>query len=132
MIELFLSTDGKHTVHVSADTLEQMAVLMPHAKTLYQDVLATYGTKAQMWGDAIQHKGNGHTNAQAPVGKRADTVEQAQALVAPLCPVHQKPMTLQTGNWGKFWSCHIRNQDGTWCSSKQRIAGVGNGHMSVS
>ena len=129
MIELYLSSDGKHTVHVSADTPEQMAVLVPHAKALYQDVLSTYGTKAQMWGEAIH--GNGHSNGPTTIGKRVDTVEQARAAVAPLCPVHQTPMTLQAGNWGKFWSCHTRNLDGTWCASKQRIAAIGTGQTSA-
>ena len=130
MIELFLSSDGKHTVHVSADTPEQMATLVPHAMTLYQDVLATYGTKAQMWGDAIQNKGNGngHTNGQTTVGKRADTVEQAREIVAPLCPAHQTPMTYRKGRYGDFWSCHTRKPDGRWCNVTYEVTKAGNGH----
>jgi hypothetical protein len=129
MIELFLSTDGKHTVHVSADTVEQMAVLVPHAKTLYQDVLATYGTKAQMWGDAIQHKGN--SASQPVVGKRADTVAQARDLVAPLCPAHQTPMTYRKGRYGDFWSCHTRKPDGHWCNVTYEVTKAGNGHATA-
>ena len=29
----------------------------------------------------------------------------------PVCAVHQKPMVLQQGNRGPFWSCHERNAD---------------------
>ena len=79
MIELFLSTDGKHTVHVTADTFAQMAELAPQAKAFYQKVLAEFGTKAQMWKAAENGQGNGH----ATFGKRIDTVEQAQEVVTP-------------------------------------------------
>jgi hypothetical protein len=58
MIELYLSSDGKHTVHVTAETPEEMATLVSEAKALYQEVLRTYGTKAQMWSDAKQSNGN--------------------------------------------------------------------------
>ena len=59
MIELFLSSDGKHTVHVAADTPEQLARLAPSARSLYQKVLESYGTKAQMWQAVTGAKGNG-------------------------------------------------------------------------
>ena len=36
MIELYLSSDGKHTVHVSADTPEQLRDLVPAAKASIQ------------------------------------------------------------------------------------------------
>jgi len=53
MIELFLSSDGKHTVHVSAETPEELAELAPKAKALYEKVIESYGNKAQMWQLAI-------------------------------------------------------------------------------
>lgn len=65
MIELFLSTDGKHTVHVVAQTPEEMTKLTPVAKALYQKVLQEFGTKAQMWDAAINGKSNGHANGRA-------------------------------------------------------------------
>ena len=76
MIELFLSTDGKHTVHVAAETPEVLEKLLPAAKALYQQVLAEYGAKGQP-----AH--NGHVNGQA-FGKRIDTPAAAQAAVAKL------------------------------------------------
>jgi hypothetical protein len=115
MIELFLSTDGKHTVHVTAETPAEMAILVPEAKALYQDVLHTYGTKAEMWGEVM----NG--NGQAPAGKRVDTVQEAPALYAPVCPVHQKQMVLRTGRRGQFWSCHTHFTNGEWCKVTQEV-----------
>jgi hypothetical protein len=44
MIELYLSSDGKHTVHVAAETPEAMNKLAPYARSLYEQVLAQYGT----------------------------------------------------------------------------------------
>lgn len=53
MIEPFPSSDGKHTVHVSAETSEELAELGPKAKTLYEKIIESYGNKAQMWKLAI-------------------------------------------------------------------------------
>ena len=122
MIELFLSTDGKHTVHVNAETPEEMATLAPYAKALYQKVLDEYGTKAKMWGDAIHGNGNGHSNGRATVGKRMDTVQEAQQAVAPVCPVHQRPLAYRQGRSGPFWSCPTRNPaDGSWCRVTKQV-----------
>lgn len=118
MIELFLSIDGKHTVHVAAETPEKLAELVPLAKALYQQVLAEYGAKGQP-----AH--NGYVNGQA-FGKRIDTPAPAQAAAAPQCPVHQVPMALRNGKWGPFWSCH-RKDNGNWCRVKQEVASTGNG-----
>ena len=123
MIELFLSTDGKHTVHMTAETPEAMAELAPKAKALYQKVLSEFGTKAQMW-QAGDGKGNGH----ATVGKRIDTVDQAQEAVAPRCPLHQTPMKYRQGKLGAFWSCSRRKPNGVWCNYTQDATEIGNGH----
>jgi hypothetical protein len=131
MIELFLSTDGKHTVHVSAQTPEEMAKLAPVAKELYQEVLAEFGTKAEMWQSAMN--GNGHANgqaksqAQAPVVKRMEPVAQAQADAIPRCPMHQRPMAFRQGRMGPFWSCPTRKPDGRWCQVTKEVTGTGNG-----
>lgn len=112
MIELFLSTDGKHTVHVSANNPGEMSKLAPKAKALYRKVLEEFGTKAQMWEEAMTRRGNG----PARVGKRVDTVEQAQKAVAPHCVVHQDvPMVQRRGPFGAFWSCPARKPDGSLC-----------------
>ena len=122
MIELFLSSDGKHTVHVSADTPEQLRDLVPAAKVLYREVVGEFGGKAQPVAEATQTTSNGH----APVGQRIDTVAQAQAAVTPQCPVHQKAMVYRNGRRGPFWSCHERKPDGRWCGITQEV--IGNGY----
>src|SRR5215212_1618923 len=104
MIELFLSSDGKHTVHVSADTPEQLGDLVPAAKVLYREVVGEFGGKAHPLSEATPEPSNGH----AAVGKRSDTVEQAQAAVTPHCPMHKTPMKLRQGRLGPFWSCPRR------------------------
>ena len=119
MIELFLSTDGKHTVHVSAETPEKLAELVPVAQALYQQVLAEYGAKGQP-------TPNGQSNGQG-WGKYSATPAQAQAAVAPQCPAHQKPMVLRRGKWGPFWSCPTRKQTGEWCNVTQEVDKSGNG-----
>ena len=94
MLELYLSTDGKHTVHAAAQTPEEMAKLAPVAKALYQKVLEEFGTKAALWQSVIN--GNGHTNGQAksnghaPVVKRMDTGVQEDAI--PHCPIGYLPV----------------------------------------
>jgi hypothetical protein len=127
MIELFLSTDGKHTVHASAQTPEEMAKLAPVAKALYQKVLEEYGTKAQLWQAAINGNGHAKSNGRAPVVKRIDPVAQAQADAIPRCPMHQRPMVFRQGRMGPFWSCPTRKPDGRWCQVTKEVVTVGNG-----
>ena len=130
MLELYLSTDGKHTVHAAAQTPEEMAKLAPVAKALYKKVLEEFGTKAQLWQSVIN--GNGHANGQAkssghaPAVKRIDTVAQAQADAIPRCPMHQKPMAFRQGRMGPFWSCPTRKPDGRWCQVTKEVTRVGN------
>jgi len=113
MIELFLSSDGKHTVHVSAETPEDLSQLAPSAKELYETILQSYGNKAQMWQEAGIVKA--HSGAVPVAPKRIDTPKQAEEAVAPRCPVHDKPMKFRQGVYGSFWSCSVRNPNGRWC-----------------
>ena len=124
MIELYLSSDGKHTVHVSADTPEQLRDLVPAAKVLYREVVAEFGGKAQALPEAISAPSNGH----AAVGKRIDTVAHAQAAVTPLCPMHKTALKLRQGRLGPFWSCPRRKPDGRWCQVTQDVTDTGNGY----
>lgn len=124
MIELYLSSDGKHTVHVSADTPEQLRDLVPAAKVLYREVVAEFGTKAQPLPEATPAPSNGH----ATVDKRIDTVAQAQAAVTPHCPLHKTALKLRQGRLGPFWSCPRRKPDGRWCQVTQDVTDTGNGY----
>ena len=111
MIELFLSSDGKHTVHAAADTPEQLERLEPSARLLYERVLGTYGTKAEMWREATHAKGNGGAEPAAPNGQ----VEEDGDAQAPRCPIHGRKMVRRHGRFGDFWSCPTRQLNGSWC-----------------
>lgn len=121
MIELFLSSDGKHTVHIAANTPEELMVLAPSAKSLYEKVLESYGTKAQMWQDVTGARGNGE-KAKPQTG----TVEGVAQANAPRCPVHDRAMVLRQGRFGAFWSCPTRQFNGRWCQVTREIT-PGNG-----
>src|SRR4051794_6953471 len=34
----------------------------------------------------------------------------------PACQIHHVPMASVNGRHGAFYSCHIKNADGSWCS----------------
>lgn len=125
MIELFLSSDGKNTVRISADTPEQLRDLVPFAKALYREVVAEFGTKGQVLPEVTSSTGNGHVT----VGKRIDTVAQAEAAVTPLCPMHKTAMKLRQGRLGPFWSCPRRKPDGRWCQVTQDVTDTENGNV---
>lgn len=123
MIELYLSSDGKHTVHVSTETLEEIVELAPKAKALYDKIVETYGNKAQMWQEAGIVKA--HTSALPVEPKRIDTPQRAEEAVAPRCPMHDRPMRLRQGVYGTFWSCSVRSPAGRWCSYTKEADSAG-------
>ncbi|MDD5415923.1 MAG: hypothetical protein PHE48_02865 [Candidatus Daviesbacteria bacterium] len=104
MIELYLSTDGKHTIHLQTVSQEEMDKLFPYAKQLYQKIVDELGTKAQMWHDAINSNGNGvKKNGLVKVNN------------APMCSIHKTHMQLRSGKYGEFWSCGTKLLNGSWC-----------------
>jgi len=129
MIELYLSSDGKHTVHVSEETPDKMMKLLPHAKLLYEAIVGAYGTKAQMW----EKRGNGEAEAGAAGpgnGHAKGNGDGHSERKAPLCPVHKTPMAYREGRYGAFWSCPTRTSDGDWCPCTFDVNGqlsTGNG-----
>jgi ssDNA-binding Zn-finger/Zn-ribbon topoisomerase 1 len=54
-IELYLSTDGKHTVHYKAQTPEGRKKGLNVAMILFDAIKKKYGTKADMWGEAMKN-----------------------------------------------------------------------------
>jgi hypothetical protein len=128
MIELYLSSDGKHTVHVTAETREQMEELAPYARSLYERVLKQYGTKPQMWEAARSGQGNGHVTAE----KRSTANGAASHAGAPLCPEHERPMAYRQGRFGAFWSCPTKRPDGTWCMHTVQVPQPDNGPAAAS
>jgi hypothetical protein len=122
MIELYLSSDGKHTVHVSAETPEVMDKLAAYADKLYAQVLSQYGTKPQLWEAARNGQGNG----QPAADKRSANGSQAQT-DARVCPDHGRPLAYRNGRYGAFWSCPTRQPDGSWCPYTEQVPPASNG-----
>ena len=118
MIELYLSSDGKHTVHVGAEALEEMVKLLPQAQLIYDAVVRKYGTKAKMWHEA----GNGATVRSEP----------ANGVKAPICPIHNRAMAYRMGPHGDFWSCPTRLPEGGWCTVTKEADQPSNGEAAVS
>ena len=118
MVELYLSSDGKHTVHVGADTPEEMVKLLPQAQHIYDAVVRKYGTKARMWHQA----GKGATVESKP----------ANGVKAPICPIHNRPTAYRMGPRGNFWSCPTRLPEGGWCTVTKEAAEPANGEGAAS
>lgn len=131
MIELYLSTDGKHTVHVQGQSIEEMDKVLPYVRALYSKVTKELGTKPEMWRRAMGGHDNS-SNSSLPqddkhktdngYGIRIDTPQQAEQLFAPVCPIHQTPMKSRSGQFGQFWSCGTRLPNGRWCNQKPSSA----------
>ena len=98
--QVFLSSDGKHTVVVSADNQVEATQGLQWAQTTYEAIVGRYGLKGQ------QPKTNGEQPAPAA------TLE-----AVPECAVHLLPMVRVEGKHGPFWSCHQRNADGSGAST---------------
>jgi hypothetical protein len=52
---------------------------------------------------------------QVAEGEKPEAKAQGEV---PTCQVHGVPMVKQNGKFGPFWSCHERNEDGSFCSYK--------------
>lgn len=100
--ELFLSTDGKHTVHIKADTDEGREKGGTYAAKVFDAIKAKYGTKQEQ--SAKAYNGNAHK----------EEVQQESKV----CPDHGVEMTSKQGKYGKFWSHKLT--DGTWCNRKEK------------
>jgi hypothetical protein len=107
MIELYLSSDGKHTVHISVETPEELNRILPVGRNLYEGIVASYGSKPEMWQKAMNGK---PAERQLPPPMAPATAQP------PLCPVHGQPMHLRQGKKGYFWSCSRKDQFGNWCT----------------
>ena len=107
MMERFLSSDGKHTVHVAAETPDKLIQLLPQAKLVYEAVVQAYGKNPAQ--KPANSNGNGNAKCHGE---------------APLCPVHKTPMAYREGRYGSFWSCPTRTADGGWCPCTFDVNGL--------
>lgn len=90
-IEIFLSTDGKHTVHVQAEE-GKVGEAYKQAKAIYDQVLVDYGK-----------------------GTVQKVLESTPKSAVPTCPVHNIVMKLHPAGVSKktgkpykaFWACPV-------------------------
>ena len=43
------------------------------------------------------------------------TPEEVEDMFAPKCPIHRTAMKKRKGQYGEFWSCGVKLQNGAWC-----------------
>jgi hypothetical protein len=96
--QVTLSTDGAHSVSVASDDPNEMNEALAWARGIYLKLQA----------HATKRTDKDHAQDQA----EHDTDEP------PICAVHDVPMVRVQGKLGEFWSCHQKNEDGSWCSYK--------------
>jgi hypothetical protein len=87
------ASDGKHAVTISGDDQQEVSDALAWARETYIDLVGPYGPKLPRLEDDLGDE-------------------------APICADHDIPMVKQLGRKGYFWSCHRKNQDGSWCSYK--------------
>jgi hypothetical protein len=106
--EIFISSDGKNTVHAKASTPEGRKAAVKWSMQVYEELILKYGTKANMWEKNMNGK------AIPPVAS-SDAPKTAEMV----CGVHGTPLTYHSeGKWGPWWSCSQKNADGSYCRWK--------------
>jgi len=115
MVEIYLSTDGKHTVHISPVPVSEAGKVLREALGIYRAIVAQLGTKPRLWETVMNGKRPGHPT-QAASNPIAGTGQ------APLCQVHQTPLVLRQGRHGRFYSCPRQDERGQWCGYTQNAA----------
>jgi len=96
-LELFLSSDGKHTVHLETDTKEQRDEGIPYAKALYKKIIEEFGTKQSLNKSTYNDdgvKGEGW------------------------CDIHKVQMKKYTKE-GRSWYSHMVSE-GVWCNGGKK------------
>src|SRR3954462_3214252 len=101
--QVILSSDGKHTVIATSDNQGEMKLASAWAKITYDAIVERYGLKSD----------------QKTPGVERDGGEEEED--APICKIHKVPMVQVQGRNGPFWSCHEKNEDGSWCHYKPPI-----------
>jgi hypothetical protein len=101
--QIILSTDGKHTVIATTDDRLEAKNAMAWVSTVYDQVVQRYGLKHEQY------------------TKNGEPREENGGDAVPVCGVHHRPMERVNGKKGPFWSCHERNEDGSWCNFKAEV-----------
>ena len=101
--QITLAVDGRHTVTVTTDDAADTKAALTCGRALYEALVKRSG---------------------APESSHAVSPDEADdgTAPAPLCAVHEMPMVRMQGKRGPFWSCHERNEDGSFCSYRPTTA----------
>jgi hypothetical protein len=98
--QIVLSTDGTHKLTASTDDPAELKNAMDSLKNAYK------------WMEYFIQQGELHKIKDVVTMQNAS--EQA-ASDAPICAIHKIAMKWIDKNGG-FWSCHKKNDDGSWCN----------------
>lgn len=112
-IELYLSTDGKHTVHYTAESPTGRKKGLIAAMTLFDAIKAKYGTKADMWGGMM----NGKQKASKPA------VEPVKTKDCPECGGTMgfvEGVSKKTGKKFAMWKCQANGDHIEWINLSKK------------
>src|SRR4051794_39976522 len=102
--QIVLSTDGTHKLTASTDDPAELKNAMESLKNSYK------------WMEYFIQQGELHKIKDVVAAQNAETAKkQAESGDSPVCAVHKIPMNWIDKNGG-FWSCHKKNDDGSWCN----------------
>lgn len=99
--QVILSTDGTHKLTASTDDPAELKSVMDSLKNAYK------------WMEYFIQQGELHKIKEI-ITMQASS-EKAASTDAPSCAIHKIPMKWIDRNGG-FWSCHKKNDDGSWCN----------------
>jgi hypothetical protein len=101
--QVTLAVDGKHAVSVASDDAAAVIEGLVTAQEIYR--------KLQRLGPS-----NGIQSHGVELRVNANPTPQVEPEEKEICGIHNVPMVWQPGRKGYFWSCHIKNEDDSWCT----------------
>jgi hypothetical protein len=102
LYEITLSSpDNKFAVSIKSEDATLINDALPLAKKIQDKLLQV-------------------VHSPAPLAAIPASTPPQDPLQPPKCGVHTTPMVRMTGKTGSFWSCHKRNDDGSWCSYRPK------------
>ena len=97
--QISLATDGTHAVTVTTTDPVAARGALEWAKGAYEQIISVEGM------------------SEPPADRTDDPLDVSlKTRETPICAIHHVPMVKQGGRFGSFWSCHQRQEDGSWCT----------------
>jgi hypothetical protein len=106
--EIYMSTDGKHTIHAGADTVEEFDKVVGVVKQHFEKMYIEQKEKANL--KTNFNKAGGSVDSKTQYADRFTSEGK-------MCPIHNVPMVERTGKFGKFYS--HKAEEG-WCNGKAK------------